>query len=281
LANLGVSVVLLAFVWAFFASVFAGVYWRSGPGMGLGFLALICTVIALLVSSELAAPIVVLTAVLIHGAEKRWSFSRAIWGGFGFNLLVTFLWMGIYAVLLTQEPEFGMVRDPEAEALLAKLGFGPWVYAAMPGFYYGGLFIASWLGVSLAAGSHRELWSRKTVLDWQVPWQLVWVFIGCGFGAVAIYLGILHDREDALLQYVFTSGAVLAASWFLVQGFLVVAVAIQVLRVPVWLGLLGLFLMGNALPVIGVAEIWGGFRERLWKLAEAREKADRDGNDRF
>ena len=272
----GVSIVIMALISAMFAYALAGVYWRSGSLVGLLTMGTLSVASAVLVGSELTLPVFLLALVLIHAVERRWSLSKAIWSAFAVNAAVTTVWMSVVLVALSAEPSVA-ASAAEVDAMLAEIGLDPWIVAAVPGLLLAGYFISAWLAVALVSGSREDLWPRRAVQDWQVPWLLVWVLIVCGFGAVGVFEGLIHDRDDGVLRTLFMSGAVLAGSWFLVQGFLVAVVAIQTLRLPVWLAVLGIFLMGNALPLVGVAEIWGGFREKLRQIAEAREKAHRDG----
>ena len=276
LAAYGFFFICLSAISAMLAAMLAGVYWRSGPVAGLITLGGLGLAGTWVLSGDFTIPIVVLAAVLIHAVDRRWSLSRAIWQAFALNALVILAWLVMVYLAFQARP----YATAEIEEMLRELEVEPWMVGSAPGFLLASQFIAAWMGVLFSSSGRADLWPRQQVQDWEVPWYLIWVLIGCGFGVWGLLQGMIADTEDGILQAVFASGAVLAASWFLVQGFLVGVVALKTWKLPAWLGILAMLSMWHFLPLLGVAEIWGGFRARMRAAAAAREEGrKRDDRD--
>lgn len=276
-AAYGFFFICLAAVSAMLAVMLAGVYWRRGPVTGLLTLGAVSLAGTWVLSGDFTIPIVVLCAVLIHGAEREWSISAVIWRAFGFNTLVITAWMVMVYFALQARP----AAAAEIESLLAELQVSRWMIASAPGFLIGAQFIAAWLALVLAAGSHSDLWTRESLQEWELPWGLIWALIGCGFGLLGSLQGWIRFSEDSLVPTVFASGVVVGASLFLVQGLLVGLVAMRTWKLPVWLGVLSVLALWHFLPLVGIAEIWGDFRGRMRAYAARREEERGPGGGDF
>lgn len=277
LAAYGFFFILLAAISAMLAAMLAGVYWRSGPVVGLITLGALGLAGTWVLSGDFTIPIVVLAAVLVHAVDRRWSLSRTIWQAFALNALVILAWLVMVYLAFQARPYAAM----EIEEMLGELEVKPWMVGVAPGFLLAGQFVAAWMGVLFTSSGRSDLWPQQQVQDWEVPWYAVWVLIGCGFGIWGLLAGLIQDSEDGTLLAFFSSGAVLAASWFLVQGFLVGVVAMKTWKLPAWLGILAMLSMWHFLPLVGVAEVWGGFRPRMRAAAAAREERRKRGGGDF
>ncbi len=269
------------------AAVGTSVYLRAGPARGLALLALLGLAGALTVGGEYAVPVILLSVILTHAVRRGWGFSRTVWtGSLLLGLLSLAYWVATFALLgplaLAEAREFlaemaaGLRQSPQAIGLSEIDAAGiagqivalqAWVVAALPGFSVGEdvLFVFS------AAAMLRLLkaapWTGAEIVRWSVPLPCVWLTLLSGLGVVAL-LGkwpLSVSRET--LRIVSVSGLSMGLFWFLIQGFLTGWVALRRWRIPRFMSLVLLLLTGRFLPLVGLVEVWAGFRERLLRPA--------------
>ena len=269
------------------AAVGASVYLRAGPGRGLPLLALMGLAGTLSVGGEYAIPVVLLSVLLTYAVQRGWGFSRTVWMGFlALGLLSTAYWVAAFSVLgplalaeardflqemargLRQSPGAIGVSDIDAAGISGQiLALQAWVVAALPGFSIGEDILFVFSAAAILRLLKAAPWTPAEIVRWSVPLPCVWLALLSGLGVVALLGKWPVPVSTETLRIVSVSGLSMGLFWFLIQGFLTGWVALRRWRLPRFMSLLLLLLTGRFLPLLGLVEVWAGFRERLLRPA--------------